>query len=173
MTIVDGYVDQLKPHMQRVGLTAQAYAERICSRLDLIYESVRENGVWSDRGLEFFYHPAVQASERITTLATDDMWVLTSYSRGSTVNVGYVRLDQKPILLLAAGVTGIGSSPIYIPGPGELTVDTDVAATTVTIQFRRYARRASNNSNRLGFGDPLPEVDRMGVTPTYRHSGAM
>lgn len=173
MAIIDGYVEQLRPYLQQVGVSAQSYAERICSRLDFIYEAVREKEVWVDNGLEFFYQPSVQASLRLKTLGSDDMWVLNSVSRGSTANATYLRLDDRPILILAIGETGVGTSPIYIPGPGEITIDTDVAGTAVTAQFRRYARRASTKTNRLGFGEPSPEQDRMGVTPPSRHAGAM
>lgn len=173
MTMIDGYVEQLRPYVQSVGLTAQTYAERMCARLDQIYEAVKENDVWVSSGLELFYQPAVQASLRVTTLGTDDMWILTSISRGSTVNPGYVRLDDRPIFILAAGQATNGATPIYIPGPGELSVDTDVTATSVAAQFYRFTRRASNATNRLGFGNPLPEASRKGITPTHRHAGSM
>lgn len=171
MNLIDRYIEDLKPHVQVIGLHAQSYTERVIARLDGIREAVEDKQVWVDNG-SYTFNADVLTSTIIDNLRTDELWILNSISAASVANPIRVRLDGKVVYQLPANQV-VGLIAVYFIGPGDLSVEVDTTATNLSVQFKRFSRRTSVRSNRLGFEQPVPEVDRMGMAENHRHAGAM
>lgn len=180
MNFLDGYVQKITPLARDIGVTAQAYAERIISRLDAIHDAVESEEFTEIRFAERINTVGGQtSSEPIFEVPRGETWEL-EYFLGWSSDVGgatilhYLQTNKDdPSSVIFGNTTDTVKSTsgmgLQIPSGTSVWLRSTGGTGIAYIQLKRKKRKPAKNRAVTGTQEPTPEYFGRGVEES-RHS---
>lgn len=173
--IIDSYGEKIGPMAREVGVTAEAYAQRILATLDCIHQELRIANMGNLDSV-----PVVRnwTSDTTTpyvvgTLTNSEEWELQAIAGNGAATIVTIRQDGALRYVGAMGSTnGLQNPRVILRGPGEVVAAATVTGVEMYLQFVQRDRASDfrKKTNRTGFVNPV-DGDRLGLAANSRHGG--